>query len=73
MKEWSKEKLEELRTKYKPGTRIKLIHMDDKWGCRLDGSLGTVEHIDDAGTIHMHWDRGSSLGLIPDEDEFEII
>ena len=73
MNELSKEKVEELRALYRPGTRIKLIHMNDKWGCRLDGSLGTVEHVDDAGTIHMHWDMGSSLGLIPEEDEFKII
>jgi len=67
------EKIEELRALYKPGTRIKLIHMDDKWGCRLDGSMGTVEKVDDAGTIHVHWDMGSSLGLLIGEDEFEII
>ena len=68
----SEEELTRLREKYPKGTRIHLIHMHDKWGCRLDGSLGTVDHIDDAGTIHIHWDMGSSLGLIPNEDEFEV-
>ena len=64
--------VEELRKKYPKGTRIHLIHMHDNWGCKLDGSFGTVDRVDDAGTIHMHWDMGSSLGLIPDEDEFEV-
>ena len=66
-------KVKELRALYKPGTRIKLIHMDDEQGCRLDGSLGTVGKVDDAGTIHMYWDMGSSLGLLPEVDTFEII
>ena len=35
-----------------------------------DGTYGTVQFVDDAGTIHMGWDNGSSLGLVPDEDQF---
>ena len=37
------------------------------------GMTGTVTAIDDAGTIHVHWDNGSSLGLIPGTDLFEKI
>jgi len=37
------------------------------------GTEGTVTFIDDAGTIHMRWDTGSSLGLISGEDEFEVL
>ena len=35
-----------------------------------DETLGTVQFVDDAGTIHVGWDNGSSLGLVPDEDQF---
>ena len=76
---YDKEKVEELRQKYPPGTRIRLIEMNDPWvkekpysNVFKAGILGTVQMVDDAGTIHMHWDIGSSLGLIPDEDKFEI-
>ena len=33
-----------------------------------EGTLGTVVHVDDAGTIHVSWDCGSSLGVVLGED-----
>ena len=36
------------------------------------GTIGTVTCVDDIGTIHMMWNNGSSLGLVPD-DEFVIV
>lgn len=33
----------------------------------------TIDHIDDAGQIHMQWDNGFSFALIPEADVFEII
>ena len=56
--------IEELRQNYPPGTRIELIHMDDKWAV-AKGTRGTVTQVDDAGTIHMKWDNGRTLGLAP--------
>ena len=35
-----------------------------------DGTYGTVQFVDDAGTIHVGWENGSSLGLVPGEDQF---
>lgn len=55
-----------------PGYRIKLISMNDPDGLP-SGSKGYVDFIDDAGQIHMNWDNGSSLALIYNVDEFEII
>lgn len=37
------------------------------------GTEGTVQYVDDAGTIHVHWDTGGSLGLVPGADEWELV
>ena len=37
------------------------------------GTCGTVELVDDIGTIHCKFDDGRSLGLIPGKDSFHII
>jgi hypothetical protein len=34
---------------------------------------GTITYIDDIGTIHVKWDNGSTLGLVPQEDQYEIL
>ena len=54
------------------GTRVRLIAMDDRQA-PPKGTEGTVQFVDDAGTIHVQWDTGSSLGLIPGTDEWEVI
>ena len=38
-----------------------------------NGAPATVRFIDDMGTVHVKWDCGSSLGLIPGEDMWSII
>jgi len=67
-----RQRIQELRALYTPGTWIRLIHMDDMQA-PPDGTLGTVKWVDDAGTIHMRWNNGSSLGLIVEKDEFELL
>lgn len=47
--------------------------MDDTYRPVPEGTLGTVEHVDDAGTIHMSWDNGQGLGLVDGEDDFTVI
>lgn len=64
--------IQHLKDTYKPGTRIRLIHMNDSQA-PMDGAEGSVVHVDDIGTIHMRWDNGSSLGLVYGEDSFEIV
>lgn len=61
-----------LRETYPEGTKVKLISMDDQQA-PLPGTIGTVRFVDDAGTIHVSWETGSSLGLIPGEDSFEVV
>ena len=64
--------IDKLRREYPKGTKIELIHMEDSQAPRA-GSIGFVDHVDDYATIHMHWQTGSSLGLIPEVDEFKVI
>lgn len=66
-------KIEYLKNKYPAGTRIELQFMDDPYHPVPSGTLGTVDHVDDIGTIHMSWDNGQSLGLVEGEDAFTII
>lgn len=47
--------------------------MDDPYHPVPAGTIGIVDHVDDAGTIHMKWENGSSLGLIEGQDKFEVI
>jgi signal recognition particle receptor subunit beta len=62
-------------TKNKPsplvGKRIVLDHMEDPEPIP-DGATGTVVAVDDWGHIHVQWDNGRSLSVIPGEDRFEI-
>ena len=69
----SEEEVDRLREKYPKGTRIQLGYMKDDYSPLTPGSEGTVTHVDDAGQIHMAWDSGSSLALIPGEDVFTKI
>ena len=55
-----------------PGMRIKLMKMNDSSGVP-DGTIGTVDFVDDAGQIQMKWDNGSTLALIYGVDVFQII
>lgn len=69
----NKDKIEYLRKMYPEGTRIKINEMTDPYHPVPSGTLGTVNHVDDAGTIHMTWDNGQSLGLIDGEDDFTVV
>lgn len=62
-----------IKKQYPAGTRIKLINMDDPWHPVEPGTEGTVQFVDDIGQIHMKWDNGRTLALVPGQDEFEII
>jgi hypothetical protein len=62
-----------LKQKYPQGTRVKLLYTSDLYTRLQSGECGTIRIVDDIGTIHVNWDCGSRLGLIPGEDSFEII
>ena len=59
---------------YSKGTRIELIEMgNDEPRPIPKGTIGTVRHVDDMGTVHCVWDDGRCLGLVPEVDKFKII
>ena len=64
----SKETVERLRNEYPVGTRVELVWMNDPYSKLRPGDKGTVDFVDDAGTIFCTWDRGSSLGVVYGED-----
>lgn len=68
----SKDNVKEIREKLPVGTKVELIKMDDIQAPPL-GTKGIVRRIDDAGNIHVAWENGSSLSLIPGEDRFRIV
>jgi len=65
--------IEKLKEEYPEGTKVLLLEtMNDSQGVPA-GTVGIVRDVDDIGTIHVSWETGSSLGLIPDEDVFKIL
>jgi hypothetical protein len=56
----------------KKGMRIRMIHMDDERPVD-EGMEGTIRNVDDMGTIHVTWDDGRTLGVVPNVDEYELL
>jgi hypothetical protein len=58
-------------------------HIPDGWEKRGDvlvfddantvppGTEGTVTHVDDAGSLRVKWDNGSTIALLPGHDTWE--
>lgn len=62
--------VENIRSEYPAGTRIRLVKMDDPQAPPV-GTKGTVIGVDDAGSLIMEWDNGSGLNVIYGEDVVE--
>lgn len=63
-----KEVVDRIKAQYPAGCRVELISMNDPYRPMPEGLKGTVSYVDDTGTIHVHWDNGSSLGVVYGED-----
>lgn len=68
----SKERLQALRERFKPGTRVELLKMDDVQAPPI-GTRGTVVGVDDIGSIMVNWDNGSGLSVAYGEDECKVV
>ena len=68
----TQKEVERLRQQYPKGSRLRLISMDDPHGVP-EGTVGEVELVDDIGQIHVRWETGSGLALIPEVDRFQKV
>lgn len=69
----SKKVLDQLKTEYPSGARVRLVSMEDPYVSIPIGTKGTVSNVDDIGTIHVNWDTGHHLGIAYGEDRCEVI
>ena len=61
-----------IKSQYPKGTRIELIEMIGEPDF-VAGLQGTVDFVDGIGQIHMIWDNGRTLALIPNEDKYKVV
>lgn len=57
----------------RPGCRIRLLADSDTEPGLTAGMEGEVIVVDSLGTIHVAWDNGTSLGLIPGVDHYTAL
>jgi hypothetical protein len=69
----SKEAVERIRKQYPPGARVELVSMNDPYTNLKPGDRGTVELVDDIGTVFVRWDCGSRLGAAYGEDKIRLL
>ncbi|MCR5480090.1 MAG: DUF4314 domain-containing protein [Ruminococcus sp.] len=70
----TKKEIKSIRETFPRGTVIKLLRMGGEEKFPVPpGTKGIVTFVDDAGTVHMKWDSGGSLGLILGVDDFVIL
>lgn len=64
--------VELLKKRYPAGTRVRLLKMEDPNPVPI-GMLGTVEDVDDIGSLVVQWDNGQQLHVLHGIDEVEKI
>ena len=56
----------------KKGMRIRMQMMDDERPIS-SGMEGVINHIDSLGTLHVKWDNGRTMGVVPEIDKYELL
>lgn len=69
----SKAALEARKARYKKGARVELVSMTDPYTKLKPCDIGTVDFVDDTGTVFIIWDSGSHLGAVYGEDEIRLL
>lgn len=56
------------------GRRVRMITSSDRGpAAPVPGAVGTVVGVDAVGVIHVDWENGCLIGLLPGVDLFEIL
>jgi hypothetical protein len=55
------------------GKRVELVRCNDEHTRLEPGLQGTVISVDDADTVHVRWDNGSTLGLCRDAGDRWVV
>lgn len=55
--------VESLRLQFAAGARVEMVQMDDPQAPPI-GTIGTVEGVDDTGSIMVSWDNGCRLSVV---------
>ena len=66
-------KVELYKSLYPKGTRVVVISMGADPRPIESGTKGTVDYVDDIGTVHCTFDNGRQLGLVPSTDVFRRV
>jgi hypothetical protein len=64
----NKQTVDRICSQYSQGTRVELVSMNDPFTNLKPGDKGTVDFVDDTGTVFVNWDKGSTLGVVYGED-----
>lgn len=73
MRMLSDKQVARIKAQYPKGTRVELVSMSDPLHNLPAGERGTVFYVDVLGTIHIDWDCGSNLGVVPGVDHIRIL
>jgi len=69
----SKAALEARRARFKRGSLVELVSMNDPYTKLKPGDRGRVEFVDDIGSVFICWDNGSNLAAAYGEDHIMLV
>lgn len=55
------------------GKRVRFVTSTDPYTSLRSGDEGTVNYIDDIGTVFVQWDNGSNLGMIKSAGDVFVV
>ncbi|MFC5531216.1 DUF4314 domain-containing protein [Cohnella yongneupensis] len=67
------EQVKQIRDANPKESRVELVSMSDPYTKLKTGDQGTVNFVDDAGTIFVNWDSGSTLAVVYGADVIKHI
>ena len=69
----SAEIVKNIKNRYPQGCRVICNYCADIYNPITQGEKGTVDFVDDMGTVHIKWDNGRYFGMCLEEDSISKI